>query len=262
LSAGNDNKPQYSVVSHSPHLARVLFLGGKILIRLSDVYVKYGSGVEAVSGVSLTVNTGEFLFVVGPSGAGKSTIARLLTAEIRPSAGVAMVNGFNINRLKRRTIPALRRTVGVVFQDFRLIERMTAFENVAFALRVTGVSTHDIKKRVPYVLGLVGLSDKANSLPKELSGGEQQRVAIARALVNNPQVVIADEPTGNLDPEMSFDLLKLFGEINSLGTTTIVITHDKTLVDRFQKRVVTLSGGVVTGDRVGGYNAYAGGIKA
>ena len=227
---------------------------GFILIRLSDTYVRYSSGVEALKGVNLTVADGEFVFIVGPSGAGKSTLLKLLTAEVQPSAGIALVNSVSLSRIKRRTIPKLRRSLGVVYQDFRLIERMSVFENVAFAMRVVGVSDkHAIKKRVLYVLELVGLEEKADRMPSELSGGEQQRVAIARALVNNPDIIIADEPTGNLDPEKSRELMELLAEINGLGSTVLVITHEKELVNSFRKRVVYLEDGCVVGDAVGGY---------
>ncbi len=228
------------------------------MIRLSDTYVRYTSGVEALNGVNLTVEDGEFVFIVGPSGAGKSTLLKLLTAEVRPSAGIALVNSISISRLKRRHIPKLRRSLGVVYQDFRLIERMSVFENVAFAMRVVGVSDgKKIKKRVMYVLELVGLAEKADRMPAELSGGEQQRVAIARALVNNPDVIIADEPTGNLDPEKSRELMELLSEINELGSTVLVITHEKELVNSFHKRVVYLEDGRVVGDAVGGYTGEA-----
>ena len=224
------------------------------MIRLSDTYVRYSSGVEALKGVNLTVADGEFVFIVGPSGAGKSTLLKLLTAEVQPSAGIALVNSVSLSRIKRRTIPKLRRSLGVVYQDFRLIERMSVFENVAFAMRVVGVSDkHAIKKRVLYVLELVGLEEKADRMPSELSGGEQQRVAIARALVNNPDIIIADEPTGNLDPEKSRELMELLAEINGLGSTVLVITHEKELVNSFRKRVVYLEDGCVVGDAVGGY---------
>jgi len=228
------------------------------LIRLSDTYVRYASGVEALRGVNLTVTDGEFVFIVGPSGAGKSTLLKLLTAEIRPSAGLALVNSVSISRLKRRHVPKLRRSLGVVYQDFRLIERMNVFENVAFAMRVVGVSdSKKIRKRVMYVLELVGLAEKADRIPAELSGGEQQRVAIARALVNNPKIIIADEPTGNLDPEKSRELMELLAEINELGSTVLVITHEKELVNSFHKRVVYLDNGCVVGDAIGGYSGEA-----
>jgi len=226
------------------------------LIRLADVYVEYKNGVRALSGVNMLINSGEFVFLVGPSGAGKSTLVKLLTAEVAPKSGVAFANGFNLMRLKKKDIPALRRTMGVVFQDFRLIDRMSVYENVAFAMRVIGASPWKIRKRVLYVLELVGLSGREENYPRELSGGEQQRVAIARALVNNPQTIIADEPTGNLDPEKSAELMEQLNLINALGTTMIVITHDKQLVDQYNKRVITLDKGVIIGDGVGGYDTW------
>ena len=224
------------------------------LIRLSDTYVRYPSGVQALNGVSLDVADGEFVFIVGPSGAGKSTLIKLLTAELRPSAGLALVNSFSIARLKRRGVPKLRRTLGVVYQDFRLIDRMNVFDNVAFAMRVIGISdAKKIRRRVMYVLELVGIAEKADRMPSELSGGEQQRVAIARALVNNPGIIIADEPTGNLDPDKSMELMGLLARINELGSTVIVITHERELVNAFGKRVVSIEGGKIVGDAVGGY---------
>ncbi|HHX71672.1 MAG TPA: cell division ATP-binding protein FtsE [Clostridiales bacterium] len=226
------------------------------MIRLADVYVEYKNGVRALSGVNMLINSGEFVFLVGPSGAGKSTLVKLLTAEVAPKSGVAFANGFNLMRLKKKDIPALRRTMGVVFQDFRLIDRMSVYENVAFAMRVIGASPWKIRKRVLYVLELVGLSGREENYPRELSGGEQQRVAIARALVNNPQTIIADEPTGNLDPEKSAELMEQLNLINALGTTMIVITHDKQLVDQYNKRVITLDKGVIIGDGVGGYDTW------
>ena len=230
------------------------------LIRLSDTYVRYPSGVQALNGINLDVADGEFVFVVGPSGAGKSTLLKLLTGEIRPNAGVALVNAFSIAKMKKRSIPKLRRTLGVVYQDFRLIERMNVFDNVAFAMRVIGISNaRKIRKRVLYVLELVGLAEKADRMPNELSGGEQQRVAIARALVNNPGLIIADEPTGNLDPEKSKELMGLLARINELGSTVIVITHERELVNSFGKRVVSIEGGRIVGDAVG---CYCGGEQA
>lgn len=225
------------------------------MIRLSDTYVEYKCGTKALQGVSLEISDGEFVFIVGPSGAGKSTLIKLLTAEIKPKAGLVLVNGFNISTIKQKQIPKLRRTIGVIYQDFRLIERMNVFDNVAFAMRVIGIyNKANIQKRVMYVLELVGLREKADRMPGELSGGEQQRVAIARALVNNPGVIVADEPTGNLDPDMSVEIMQLLSRINELGSTVIVITHEKELVNRFNKRVVMLDKGKITGDRKGGYS--------
>lgn len=223
------------------------------MVKLQDTFKTYDNGTKALKGVTLTIEDGEFVFVVGPSGSGKSTIIKLLAAELRPTSGKVSVNGFNIAGIKQREIPYLRRTVGVVFQDFRLIENKTVYENVAFVMRAVGAPTRVIKKRVPYVLDLVGLLHKARRLPSELSGGEQQRVAIARALVNNPTIVIADEPTGNLDPARSLELMMLLEKINSLGTTVVVVTHEKELVNQFEKRVVAIDGGIVISDRTGGY---------
>lgn len=223
------------------------------MVKLQDTFKTYDNGTKALKGVTLTIEDGEFVFVVGPSGSGKSTIIKLLVAELRPSSGKVSVNGFHIAGIKQREIPYLRRTVGVVFQDFRLIENKSVYENVAFVMRAVGTHTRVIKKRVPYVLDLVGLLHKARRLPSELSGGEQQRVAIARALVNNPSIIIADEPTGNLDPARSLELMMLLEKINSLGTTVVVVTHEKELVNQFEKRVVAIDGGLVISDRTGGY---------
>ncbi len=226
------------------------------MIQLIDVYHEYTPGIHSLKGVDLRVDDGEFVFIVGPSGSGKSTLSKLLTAELRPSAGKVIVNGLNTSKLRQRQIPKLRRTLGVVFQDFRLIERKTVYENVAFAMRIAGRSPKEIKRRVSYVLDLVGILHKARRKPSELSGGEQQRVAIARALVNNPQTIIADEPTGNLDPDRSLEIMMLLERINDLGTTVIVVTHEKELVDQFDKRVVAIDGGLIISDQQGGYFQY------
>ncbi|MBQ2691723.1 MAG: ATP-binding cassette domain-containing protein, partial [Clostridia bacterium] len=194
-----------------------------------------------------------FVFVVGPSGSGKSTLIKMLTAELAPDEGKVMLNGFDVGSLRRKDIPYLRRTIGVVYQDFRLIENKTVYENVAFVMRAVGAPARIIKKRVPYVLELVGLKNKSRRLPHQLSGGEQQRVAIARALVNNPDVIIADEPTGNLDPSRSVELMMLLEKINGLGTTVLVVTHEKELVNQLNRRVITIERGVVISDRTGGY---------
>jgi cell division transport system ATP-binding protein len=223
------------------------------MVRLVDVYKAYDNGTKALKGVTMRIDDGEFVFLVGPSGSGKSTVIKLLTSEIRPSEGKVLVNGFNVNTIRTGEIPMLRRTLGVIFQDFRLIEKKSAYENVAFAMRVVGASHKEIKQRVPYVLDLVGLSHKARRRPFELSGGEQQRVAVARALINNPRVIIADEPTGNLDPERSLEIMMLLERINSLGTTVLTVSHEKELVNRFKKRVVTIDSGKIVGDRQGGY---------
>lgn len=223
------------------------------MIRLKDVEMEYDNGTRAIQGISLTIEDGEFVFLVGPSGSGTSTIIKLLTSEVEPSAGRIMINGFSVSNISGRQIPLMRRTLGVIFQDFRLIEKKTVYENLEFVMRAVGASPKEIKKRIPYVLNLVGLEQKSKSHPTELSGGEQQRVAIARALVNNPNTIIADEPTGNLDPERSLELMSLLVKINQLGTTVVVVTHEKDLVDRFGKRVVTIEAGRVVNDSIGGY---------
>ena len=223
------------------------------MIELSNVVKTYDPGVKALNGISLKIDDGEFVFLVGPSGSGKSTIIKLLTAELEPTAGSVLVNGFVLENIRPRAIPDLRRTLGVIFQDFRLIENKTVYDNVAFAMRVIGAGEGAIKKRVPYVLDLVGLENKGRRLPHELSGGEQQRVAIARALVNNPSVIIADEPTGNLDPSRSLEIMMLLEQINALGTTVMVVTHEKELVNRFTKRVVAIDEGKIISDGMDGY---------
>ena len=223
------------------------------MIRLIDAEKVYDNGTHALKGVSFTVDDGEFAFLVGPSGSGKSTIIKLLTGEVVPTAGRVMVNGFSMSRISERQIPYMRRTIGVIFQDFRLIEKKTVYENLSFAMRAVGSSPREAKKRIPYVLKLVGLDGKANQFPNQLSGGEQQRVAIARALVNNPYTIIADEPTGNLDPARSLEIMMLLERINQLGTTVLVVTHEKDLVNKFQKRVITLERGIVVSDGIG-YN--------
>ena len=224
------------------------------MIRLKDVEMQYSNGTHALRGVDLTIADGEFVFLVGPSGSGKSTIVKLLTGEIEPTKGRLMVNGFSMTNISDRQIPLLRRTIGVIFQDFRLIDKKTVFQNLSFAMRAVGFSPKEIRERIPYVLKLVGLKDKSDQYPSELSGGEQQRVAIARALINNPYTIIADEPTGNLDPARSYEIMLLLERINQLGTTVLVVTHEKDLVNRFQKRVVSLEAGKIVGDGIG-YNA-------
>ena len=207
----------------------------------------------AVHDVSLTIEDGEFVFLVGPSGSGKSTIIKMLTGEEVPTAGRIMINGFSVSNIAERQIPMMRRTLGVIFQDFRLIGKKTVYDNLSLAMRAVGASPREIKNRIPYVLDLVGLADKAKEKPMNLSGGEQQRVAIARALVNNPRLIIADEPTGNLDPARSLELMTLFEKINELGTTVLIVTHEKGLVDEFEKRVVMIDHGSVVSDQTGGY---------
>ena len=199
------------------------------MIRLIDIQKTYDNGTKALKGVNLRIDDGEFAFLVGPSGSGKSTIIKLLTAEVAPSGGRIMVNGYNLGSIRQKQIPFMRRTLGVIFQDFRLIDKKTVRENLEFAMRAVGASPREIRKRIPYVLDLVGLSRKEDRYPTQISGGEQQRVAIARALVNNPQMIIADEPTGNLDPQRSLEIMMLLERINELGTTMLVVTHEPLL---------------------------------
>ena len=221
------------------------------MVRLIDVYKEYDNGTKALKGVNLRIDDGEFVFLVGPSGSGKSTVIKLITGEIGATTGRLMVNGYNLNNIAGRQIPYMRRTLGIIFQDFRLIEKKTVYENLSFVMRAIGASNREVKRRIPYVLQLVGLEDKENAYPGQLSGGEQQRVAIARALVNNPSMIIADEPTGNLDPQRSLEIMSLLERINELGTTVLVVTHEMGLVRRFAKRVVTIENGLVTSDRAG-----------
>jgi cell division transport system ATP-binding protein len=226
------------------------------MVQLIDVFKVYENGTKALKGINLKLETGEFAFLVGPSGSGKSTIIKLLTGEIAATDGTVIVNGFNLNNIKMKKMPYLRRSLGVIFQDFRLIGKKTVYENVAFAMRAIGATNREIRKRVPYVLELVGLDMKAKMIPQELSGGEQQRVAIARALVNNPNLIIADEPTGNLDPARSLEILMLLQKINELGTTVLIVTHEKALVDAFSKRVIAIDGGRIISDGMDGYYNY------
>lgn len=221
------------------------------MIELRDVHKVYANGTNALKGIDISIDQGEFLFIVGPSGAGKSTFTKLILKEEDPTSGSIFVNGYNLVKMRRSKIPYLRRTIGVVFQDFRLIDNKTIYENVAFAMRVIGAPIKNIRKRVPYVLGLVGLASKSKSFPRELSGGEQQRVALARALVNNPAIIIADEPTGNVDPNMSREIMDLLCEINKRGTTVLVVTHDHNIVHEYGKRVVTIKDGVIVSDKAG-----------
>ena len=221
---------------------------------MRDVSVVYSGGVDALHNVNLKINDGDFAFVVGPSGAGKSTMIKLILKEINPSSGTVFVNGYHLGKLKQRQVPALRRTIGFVFQDFRLIPSMTVYENIAFVLRVIDAPISYIKKRVAYVIDLVGLQDKAKKYPNELSGGEMQRVAIARALVNDPQLIIADEPTGNIDPELSYEIVDLLREINECGTTILMVTHEHNLVRYFGGRIITIQQGRIVFDEVVGGN--------
>ena len=226
------------------------------MVQFTDVFKSYENGTKALRGISFTINDGEFVFLVGPSGSGKTTIIKLLTGEIAPTDGTVMVNDYNLGTMKFSKMPYMRRTLGVVFQDYRLIEDKTVYENVAFAMRVIGASGKEIRRRVPYVLELVGLDTRTRRRPQELSGGEQQRVAIARALVNNPKLIIADEPTGNLDPARSLEIMMLLQKINELGTTVLVVTHEKELVENFSKRVIAIDAGKIISDGMDGYYSY------
>jgi cell division transport system ATP-binding protein len=226
------------------------------VIEMQDVWKTYPDGSHALKGITVKVNRNEFLYVVGPSGAGKSTFMKLIYREERPTKGSIFVNGFNLEKLKQRKIPYVRRNIGVIFQDYRLLPKLTAFENIAFAMEVIEAPKKIIRKRVLEVLELVKLKDKAGSLPTQLSGGEQQRVAIARAIVNNPTVIIADEPTGNLDPDTSWGIMKLMEEINFRGTTIIMATHNKEIVNTIRKRVLAIENGQISRDQVRGEYGY------
>ena len=220
------------------------------MIEFQNVSKTYANGTKALKNVNLKVEKGEFVFIVGSSGAGKSTFLKLIMGEEKASSGEVIVNGRKLSRLRNRDIPYLRRTMGIVFQDFRLIDSMTVYENVAFAMHVVGAPPREIRKRVPYILGLVGLQNKSKCLPAELSGGERQRVGLARALVNNPSMIIADEPTGNIDPALSFEIVDLLSEINRRGTTILMVTHEHNLVKHFHRRVVQIHGGEVVADTI------------
>ena len=223
------------------------------MIRMTDVHKEYENGTEALRGIDLRIDDGEFAFLVGPSGSGKSTMIKLITGEERSTGGLVVVNGYNLNNIRQWQIPYMRRTLGVIFQDFRLIDKKTVKQNLEFAMRVIGASNREMRKRIPYVLELVGIKDKMYTRPDELSGGEQQRVAIARALINNPPMIIADEPTGNLDPARSLEIMTLLERINAMGTTMLVVTHEKELVNRFSKRVIAIERGKIVSDEQGGY---------
>ena len=218
------------------------------MIEFQNVSKIYSNGTHALKDVNLHVDDGEFVFIVGQSGAGKSTFLKLITCEERPTGGEIVVGNQRLSELKRGQVPYMRRMMGMVFQDFRLISKMTVYENIAFAMHVVGASNREIRKRVPYILGLVNLQDKARCHPRELSGGEQQRVGLARALVNNPRLLIADEPTGNVDPALSFEIVDLLSEINKRGTTILMVTHEHSLVKHFQRRVVEINSGSVVAD--------------
>ncbi|MBE5922503.1 MAG: cell division ATP-binding protein FtsE [Lachnospiraceae bacterium] len=218
------------------------------MIELIDVTKSYSQGVPAVNKINLKIDKGEFVFIVGKSGSGKSTLIKLLLKELEPTEGDIVVNNESLGMMKRRHIPKYRRQIGFVFQDFRLLKDRNVYDNIAFAQKVIAAPNRSIKRKVSSVLKLVGLSEKYRSFPKELSGGEQQRVALARALVNNPDVLLADEPTGNLDPKNSWEIMKLLEEVNRMGTTVIVVTHNTEIVDAMQKRVITMKKGMVVSD--------------
>ena len=218
------------------------------MIEFKNVSKVYNNGTEALRNLSLSIAKGEFVFIVGSSGAGKSTFLKLIMREEVPNSGEIVVNGRKLSTVRKRDVPYLRRTMGIVFQDFRLIDKMSVYDNVAFAMHIVGAGDREIRRRVPYVLGLVGLEKKMDSRPAELSGGEQQRVGLARALVNNPSMIIADEPTGNVDPAMSYEIVELLTEINRRGTTVLMVTHEHDLVKRFPRRVIEIQGGAIVGD--------------
>ncbi|MDR4889934.1 cell division ATP-binding protein FtsE [Fredinandcohnia sp. QZ13] len=226
------------------------------MIEMKDVYKKYPNGVMAVNGINVKIEQGEFVYVVGPSGAGKSTFIKMMYREEKPTKGSIVINGIDLAKLKEKRVPLLRRNIGVVFQDFKLLPRLTVYENVAFALEVIEENPKNIKKRVMDVLDLVRLKHKARFLPDELSGGEQQRVSIARSIVNSPGALIADEPTGNLDPETSWEIMNIFEEINFRGTTIIMATHNREIVNTVKKRVIAIESGKIARDEVRGDYGY------
>ena len=224
----------------------------KPIIEFDGVSKTYPSGTHALEDINIKIDKGEFVFIVGSSGAGKSTFMKLIMREEKPTVGQIFVNGYNLNRLKSKQVALYRRTTGIVFQDFRLIPTMNAFENVAFAMHVTGASSRDIRKSVSGALSVVGLQHKARSMPVQMSGGEQQRVALARALVNRPELIVADEPTGNVDPNMSYEIVELLTEINRKGTTVLMVTHEHQLVSDFGKRVIMIDKGRIIADNAEG----------
>ena len=224
---------------------------------VSKTYETHNDENVALDDINIQIEDGEFVFILGHSGAGKSTFLKLIQMEEKPTEGKIYINDQDLTTIKRRKVPYLRRQMGAVFQDFRLIPTMTAYENVAFAMRVTNIPERQIKRRVPYVLNLVGLAGKAHSLPQELSGGEQQRIALARALVHSPPIIIADEPTGNIDPELSVEIMELLQAINSVGTTVVVVTHERELAARFRKRTIMIDHGEVVDDGLGRYGREA-----
>ena len=224
------------------------------MIKLEHVSKSYTAGIPALNDVSLDIEEGEFVFIVGDSGSGKSTLIKLLLKELEPTEGTITINNKKLNKIKRRQIPKFRRNIGVVFQDFRLLKARNIYDNVAFAQKVIGESNRSIKKNVPSMLSMVGLAAKYRSYPRQLSGGEQQRVAIARALINEPKILLADEPTGNLDNHNAWEIMKLLEEINSRGTTVVVVTHNLEIVKAMNKRVITMKKGVVVEDSEGDYS--------
>ncbi len=228
------------------------------MIQMKNVYKKYPNGIVALNGMNVEIKQGEFVYIVGPSGAGKSTFIKMMYREESPTSGQMLVNGVNLAKIKRKNVPLLRRQIGVVFQDFKLLPRLNVYENVAFALEVIEEKPEAIRKRVLEVLDLVGLKHKARMFPRELSGGEQQRISIARSIVNTPKVVIADEPTGNLDPETSWDIMNLFERINASGTTILMATHNREIVNTMRHRVIAIEGGLIARDEVGGDYGYEG----
>ncbi|NAP01268.1 cell division ATP-binding protein FtsE [Halomonas sp. MG34] len=226
------------------------------MILMNDVYKTYATGVPVLNGISIDIKQGEFVYIVGPSGAGKSTFIKLIYREVKPTKGSILINDINIGDIKEKRIPLLRRDIGVIFQDFKLLPKLTVYENIAFALEVIEESPRKIRTRVMDVLDLVGLKNKARFIPDELSGGEQQRVSIARAIVNNPKIVIADEPTGNLDPDTSWGIMKTFEEINARGTTILMATHSKEIVNTIKKRVIAIEDGLIARDEHRGDYGY------
>ncbi|SHF88979.1 cell division ATP-binding protein FtsE [Ornithinibacillus halophilus] len=226
------------------------------MILMKDIYKTYDNGVTALNGINVEIDQGEFVYVVGPSGAGKSTFIKLMYREVKPSKGKLIINNKDLTDLKEKEVPLLRRQIGVIFQDFKLLSRLTVYENIAFALEVINESPRNIRKRVMDVLELVGLKNKARFIPSELSGGEQQRVSIARAIVNHPKLVIADEPTGNLDPDTSWEIMKVFEEINARGTTIVMATHSKEIVNTIKRRVIAIEDGRIVRDQHRGDYGY------
>ncbi len=223
---------------------------------MNDVWKTYKNGIKAINGIDIKINKGEFVYIVGPSGAGKSTFMRMMYREEKPTSGKIIINGKDVGKMKNKNVPRLRRDIGVVFQDFKLLPKLTVYENVAFALEVIEENKTVIRKRVMDVLGLVNLKNKARFLPDELSGGEQQRVSIARAIVNNPVILLTDEPTGNLDPETAYGIMNLLDEINNRGTTVLMATHNKDIVNSLRKRVIAIEDGLISRDEARGEYGY------